>query len=136
MRAERLPYRGVIRFFLICFAGAIGSGVRYLVGAFAKSLFSATFPTGTLAVNLAGSFLMVAILEVALHRKGFPETLRLVLTTGFLGGLTTYSAFDHETLEYLRAGAFGAAAAYVLATLLGCFFSGLAGVWVGRRFRP
>jgi len=120
------------RFLLICLAGALGTGVRYLVGLGAARWLGAAFPWGTLAVNLAGCFLMCAVAHVALLRTGFPETWRLVLTTGFMGGLTTYSAFDFEATRYLQTGEVGKGLAYVAATVLGCFVTGLLGLALGR----
>ena len=92
------------RFLLVCLAGAVGTGVRYLVGLGAARALGAAFPWGTLVVNLVGCFLMAAVAHVALTRSGFPETWRLVLTTGFMGGLTTYSAFNFEATRYFQTG--------------------------------
>ena len=110
------------RFLLVCLGGAIGSGARYLV-AFAT-------PRGTLIVNLAGSFCIALVM--ALVR---PSDLRLLIVTGILGGFTTYSAFNEETLAMMRAGSFGSAALYVLATVAGCLVAGYAGFAIARMIR-
>ena len=120
------------RFLLICLAGAVGTGARYLVGLGAARALGPGFAWGTLAVNLAGCFLMCAVATFALVRTDFPETTRLVITTGFMGGLTTYSAFDFELTRYLQTGEVGKGVAYLAATLLGCFATGLLGVALGR----
>src|SRR5689334_10339087 len=91
-----------------------------------------SFPWGTLAVNLIGCFLIGTVATYALVRTDFSETMRLVINTGFMGGLTTYSAFNYETTKYLQDGQAGKGAAYLAATLLGCFALGLAGVALGR----
>ena len=59
-------------------------------------------------------------------------TLRLFLTTGFLGGFTTYSAFNYETLHYLETGAYGQAALYGAATVFLCLIAGILGALLGR----
>jgi CrcB protein len=124
----------VIRFLLICLGGAAGTGARYLVGRGAIRLLGIGFPYGTLAVNLIGSFLIMVIVQLSL---GFPEgrispDLRAILTTGVMGGLTTYSSFNFETVEFLRAGAYGLALLNVGATLLGCLLAAGLGLAVGR----
>jgi fluoride exporter len=115
------------RFLLVCLGGAIGSGARYLV---ALATVSAAFPLGTLIVNVVGSFAIAMVMELV---PG--SDLRLFLATGILGGFTTYSAFNQETLTMMRNGAGGSAAANVLATLLGCLAAGFLGIVAARAFR-
>jgi CrcB protein len=110
----------MMRFLLVCLGGAAGSGARYLVG-------TAT-PYGTLAVNLLGSFFIAIAIESMRE-----SDLRLMLVTGVLGGFTTYSAFNQETLGYMRAGAWGSAVGNVAVTVAACLAAGWLGVWVGRR---
>lgn len=87
--------------------GAIGSGARFGV---ALALRGASgFPLATLLVNALGGFAMGAIFGYAQSREGFPEALRLGLTTGILGGFTTYSAFSIETVLLWRNGQAGLA---------------------------
>ena len=87
-------------------------------------------PHGTLIVNLAGSFLIALVMETVR-----PSDLRLLIVTGVLGGFTTYSAFNEETLRMMRAGAWGTAVLNVAATVVGCLMAGLAGVVVARALR-
>ncbi|HSD26989.1 MAG TPA: CrcB family protein, partial [Vicinamibacteria bacterium] len=81
------------RFALICVGGAVGTGVRYLTGLLAVHWLGAGFPYGTLAVNLAGAFLIGLVQQLA--GVLIPETVRLFLVVGVLGGMTTYSAFTY-----------------------------------------
>ena len=121
------------RFFWIGLAGACGTWTRYLVGVWAGRAFGTTFPYGTLAVNIAGCFLISAIMEVALSTTLISPTTRLVLTTGFMGGLTTYSSFNYETTKLLRDGAWAAGSMNFALTTLGCLAAGLAGLAAARR---
>ncbi|HVV87200.1 MAG TPA: CrcB family protein [Kofleriaceae bacterium] len=119
------------RFLLVCAAGAAGTGCRYLV-ALGLAARVPTFPIATLIVNLVGCFLIALVAQLALSAPSFSDHLRVVLMTGFMGGLTTYSAFNQEATKLLgsapRTGAL-----YVAVTLLGCFACGLAGTWLARR---
>ena len=114
------------RLLLICFAGAAGTAARYLIGLYAVRRFGDGFPYGTVAVNLAGCFLIAGVIQIA-TAQSWSETTRLVLTVGFLGGFTTYSSFNQETLRLVSSGAPGTAMVNVLVTLAG----GLAAGWLG-----
>jgi CrcB protein len=119
------------RFAWICFAGAAGTGARYLIGLWAAQRFGTAFPYGTLIVNLAGCFAMGAAMHAALTLS-WSVTARSAITVGFLGGLTTYSAFNYETTRLLETGAYGSAIANGLATIAGSFLAGLLGLWCMR----
>jgi CrcB protein len=121
------------RVLLIGFAGALGTITRYLVGLWAGRFFGAGFPYGTLIVNVVGCFLIALISETALRTTLISPTLRLTLTTGFMGGLTTYSTFNYETTSFLRERALAASVVNVAATLIGCFIAGLLGLALARR---
>jgi CrcB protein len=122
----------VSRFLLVCLGGAIGTGARYLVALWAPRVFGTSFPYATLIVNALGSFLLGAIMHVGLTTPLLSPTARLVLATGVMGGFTTYSTFNYETTEYLRAGAFALAGWNVAATLVSCFVAGALGLAAAR----
>jgi len=122
----------ISRFLWICAGGAVGTGVRYLLSGWTLLLLGTAFPWGTLAVNVLGSFLVSALMHVALATKMIPPTLRLALTSGVLGGFTTYSTFNYETLQYLQEGAWAMAGLNVATTLLVCLAAGALGVAVAR----
>lgn len=121
------------RFFFICLAGALGTGTRYLVGLGAGRMLGTSFPFGTLIVNVLGCFFIAGVTQVALTTELISPTLRLTLTTGFMGGLTTYSSFNLETTKLVQDRAFYAAAINFGATVFGCFLAGLLGLAVARR---
>lgn len=120
------------RLLWICSAGAVGTGARYLLSTWLLRTAGDGFPYGTLAVNLIGSFLLAAILQLAFLTGSVPPTLRLALTTGLMGGFTTYSSFNAETLRYLELGAWALGSLYVAVTLLGCLAAGGLGLLTGR----
>jgi CrcB protein len=112
--------------------GGLGSGARYLLGAFLLERFGAGFPFGTLAVNLIGSVLLAALVHVALATDSVSDELRIGLSAGFLGGFTTYSAFAYETITLLEQGRATAAAVYVGLTTLVATGAAFAGLAIGR----
>jgi CrcB protein len=90
------------------------------------------FPFGTLTVNVVGSFLLGAIMELGLGYGAIPADLRVILATGVMGGFTTYSSFNHEVLAHLQRGAWLLGGAYFLATALGCLAAGALGLALVR----
>jgi len=122
------------RLLLITLAGAIGTATRYLIGLGAVRFVGDAWPYGTLAVNLIGCFLMAAVMQVATASSDFSPTLRLALTTGFMGGLTTYSAFNYETTKLFSDRGALAGGLNLALTVLGCFATGMLGNLVARRF--
>jgi CrcB protein len=121
------------RLFFICLAGALGTGTRYLVGVWAGERFGTEFPYGTLIVNIAGCFLIALVMEFAVRAASFPPNLRLALTTGFIGGLTTYSSFAYETTKLAQGDALGAALNFALTTG-GCFLAIMLGLAAAHAF--
>jgi CrcB protein len=120
----------VERVLIVFGAGGAGCVARYLV---ALAIGRRGFPYATLIVNLVGSFLIAFILELALLRKDIPVNVQLALTTGFLGGFTTYSSFNAETTQLVLDGHAARGVANLCATLLGAIGAGLLGLWVARR---
>ena len=119
------------RFLLICLAGAVGTGARYLLTLWSGRYFGSAFPIGTLVVNLAGCFAITALAHAGASLLWSP-TLRTVLAVGFLGGLTTYSTFNFESTRLLQEGSFGTASANVVLTVVGGFVAGWCGLLCAR----
>ena len=118
----------IARFLLVCLGGALGSGARYATSLWAATAFGTAFPVGTLIVNLLGSFL----LGFLMHAIPVSSDPRLMLTTGVMGGFTTYSTFNYETTQYFREGALAMGVANVAATVIGCLVAGLLGLALAR----
>jgi len=122
----------VTRVALVALGGAIGSVARYGVGALAAQLLGPTFPWGTLFVNLSGSFLIALLMHVALTGTTISLEMRIFLTTGIMGGFTTYSSFNYETLALIDQRAYALASLNLAATVVGCLLAGVLGLASGR----
>ena len=90
--------------FLIALFGALGCLTRYFLSGWVYNIFGRTFPSGTFAVNIAGAFLIGLIMEFSMRSTLISPSLRIGLTIGFLGGLTTFSTFSYETFRLLEDG--------------------------------
>ena len=116
--------------FLIFLGGGIGAALRHGVNVLSAQWFGVTFPWGTLIVNVTGSFL-IGVLAAYFAFRGeavWSQPLRLFLTTGFLGGYTTFSAFSLDFTLLFERGEIGQGVAYVLASVglsLAAVFLGL-----------
>lgn len=121
------------RFLWVCFGSAIGGGARYLISLWALKALGPAFPYGTLAVNLIGSFLLGGLMFAGIEAAAISPTLRIALTTGLLGGFTTYSTFSYDTMRYLQDGAWASALANVLITVVAGLGAVLLG-WVGAKW--
>jgi fluoride exporter len=119
------------RFLWICFAGAAGTGARYVVGLWAAQRFGSIFPFGTLIVNVVGCFAIAAFMHAALALS-WSATARSAITIGFIGGVTTYSSFNYETSRLFEEGARGAAVLNATATIFGAFAAGWLGMLSAR----
>lgn len=112
----------------LCIAGfgALGCLARYYLSGWVYDLLGRDFPYGTLVVNILGAFLIGLIMEFGLRGTLLPVNLRVGLTIGFLGGLTTFSTFSYETFRLLEGGEFLAATSNVLTSVIVCLvFTGL-----------
>ncbi|WP_437626604.1 fluoride efflux transporter CrcB [Sorangium sp. So ce1151] len=121
------------RWFWIGLGGAAGTLARYGLSTWCQQRFGAAFPYGTLAVNVIGSFLLGVILQIAASTELLSPTLRLGLSTGVMGGFTTYSSFNYETIKLFEEGAWWVGALNVLITVAGCMIAGVLGIVVARR---
>lgn len=121
------------RFLIVVGAGGLGSGARYLIALAAGDKAGESIPYGTLIVNVVGSFLIALVLELALRMRSLTPNLTLAITTGFMGGFTTYSSFNYQTTALALNGHHAKAALNLVLTLAGCVLAGLLGLWIARR---
>ena len=112
----------------IVFLGAgIGGAMRHGVNVAATRLLGLGFPYGTVIVNVVGSFAMGLLAGYFAYRAGVPQHIRLFLTTGILGGFTTFSTFSLDAAVLVERHSFGAAAGY----MIGSVAAGVAALFFG-----
>lgn len=113
---------------------AIGAWLRWALGAGLNAL-SPQLPLGTLLANLVGGYLIGVAVAVFDEAAGFTPELRLLVITGFLGGLTTYSTFSAESVMLLQSGRYGWALAHTGAHLAGSVALTMLGMMTVRMLR-
>jgi len=113
----------------VALGAAVGALLRWQAGLWLNAAW-AGFPLGTLAVNTVGGFLIG--MALAWFEQAPNELLRLLLVTGVLGGLTTFSAFSVESLMLLQRGDWWLAAAHTLAHVVGALLCAGLGFTVAR----
>jgi CrcB protein len=119
----------MMRFLLVLAGGGLGSALRYLTVLAAVRFVTPNFPVGTLVVNVVGCFFIGFVHSFAILTARISPEARLFLTTGVMGGLTTYSSFNYEALAMIEQGQVGQAIGYALAMVLTCVAAGLLGTW-------
>lgn len=120
------------RVLVIALGGAIGTVLRYLTSLLAARWFGAEFPYGTLIVNLSGAFIIGLVQQIGTETVLVPDNARLFLTTGMMGGLTTYSTFSYETVRLMEANAWHQAWINIFVTTTICLSLCFLGIAVGR----
>ena len=113
--------------------GALGCLARYYLSGWVYALLGRSFPYGTFAVNIIGAFFIGLLMELSLRSTLIPNNLRLGLTIGFMGGLTTFSTFSYETFKLMEESQFIAAFANVLASVAVCLLFTWLGIIVARQ---
>ena len=116
-------------YFIVFLGAGVGGALRHGVNVGAARLFGYGFPFGTLVVNVMGSFLMGLVAGYFAFRPGMGQHLRLFLTTGVLGGFTTFSAFSLDTALLVERHSYGLAAGYAVGSVaasVSALFFGLA----------
>ena len=118
----------------IAAGGAIGSVFRHFAGLGALSLLGASFPYGTMFVNIAGSFVMGVLIAAFAHIGNPSQEMRAFLTVGLLGGFTTFSSFSLDALTLYERGQVAAAALYVGFSVVVSIAAIFAGMFLVRSF--
>ncbi len=116
-------------YFWIAVGGAIGSMARHWSTSIGALLFGASFPWGTLLINIIGSFVIGFFFSITGPNGQFDASVnaRLFVMTGICGGYTTFSAFSLQTLTMIQNGAWLRGGIYVAASVVLCLFA----VWGG-----
>jgi CrcB protein len=122
-------WQALQKFFWVGLGGFLGANARYWLGGWISERWGTSFPWATFVINITGSFILGLFLTLITERYAVPRTpiLRLVVAIGFVGGYTTFSTFEFETLALVQTGtwlrAFGNA--------FGSLFVGFLSVWLG-----
>jgi CrcB protein len=112
--------------------GALGCLARYYVSGWVYGLLGKAMPYGTFVVNILGAFLIGAVMEFALRSSLLSEEVRVGLTIGFLGGLTTFSTFSYETFRLLDGGQLLQALGNAFASVTACLAFTFLGIFAAR----
>lgn len=116
--------------------GFIGASARYLISLLCAKHIKSAFPIATLLVNVTGAVLIGFIMEYTSNSRYFSENVKLFLTTGFLGGLTTFSTFSYETLLLLEKGNYLTGGLNALLNLVLSLIGAHAGIMLARAIKP
>lgn len=117
----------MLKVIAVAVGGSIGATTRYLVSTWAANRLGTDFPYGTLIVNIVGCFIIGAFMTATTERFIINPYWRLIVTVGFVGGLTTFSSFSYETFKLMEDGNI----ILVLYNLLGNFILGFFATWLG-----
>jgi CrcB protein len=112
---------------MVMLGGATGSLARFMLGTAIMNRLGGRFPFGTVIINITGSFLIGFIMTMLTERLNPSPNWRLLLVVGFLGGYTTFSSFEWETLGLVRDGGRWLA----LVNVVGSVLLGYVAVWLG-----
>ncbi|HKE49194.1 MAG TPA: fluoride efflux transporter CrcB [Rhodanobacteraceae bacterium] len=121
----------LVSFLAVGFGAFAGAVMRWLLGVALNPILP-SLPLGTLASNLIGGLVMGVALGLFAHYETLPIAWRLAITTGFLGGLTTFSTFSGETITLFLRQQYGWTAAIIAAHLVGSLLLTLAGIGLVR----
>jgi len=117
----------LIKYLMVGIGGFLGSVLRFWLGSFIGGRMGARFPYGTFVINVTGSFLIGMVLAVLATKAHWNSNWRYLIPIGFIGGYTTFSAFEYETFQLFQDG-------QLLTAMLNIALSvviGFVGVWVG-----
>ena len=118
---------------LLVFLGSgIGGVLRWLTSQLAAKAVGTAFPYGTITVNVVGSFIIVMVIELSLKTTSISPDTRLFLTTGCMGGLTTYSTFNYETIKFFQETAPFFGVLNIVVTVALCLGAGGLGLLTAR----
>jgi len=121
-------------FWAIAVGGAAGCLSRFYLTVAMQQRFGDAFPWGTLLINITGSLLLGFIIRYAVATPSMSLELRLMLTTGFCGGYTTFSSYSYETAVLLENGHYSRAALYSIGSVVLSLLATFCGFMLARVF--
>lgn len=121
-------------YLIVFLGGGFGAALRHAINVASVRAFGMGFPAGTMFINVTGSFLMGVIAGYFALRGDLSQHWRLFLTTGILGGYTTFSAFSLDAILLWERGEAGLAVLYVAGSVVFSLLGLVAGFWIVRSF--
>lgn len=117
----------------VAIGGALGALSRYWVVGVVSSLFSRSFPFGTLAVNITGSFLIGLGYVIIVEKLEVATEWHAIVMVGFIGAFTTFSTFSLEAVVLIQEGRMLAATLYILASVIVCLVAVMSGILLAKQ---
>ena len=117
----------MLKYLMVGLGGCLGSVLRFWLGSYIGARLGSRFPYGTFVINVTGSFLVGTVLTILAEKTQWSPNWRYLIPIGFIGGYTTFSTFEYETLRLLEDGQMVTA----MLNVLGSVVVGFAGVWAG-----
>ncbi|PCI76180.1 MAG: fluoride efflux transporter CrcB [SAR86 cluster bacterium] len=116
----------------IAFGGAFGAVSRFWLHGAVQRFNGSSFPLGTFAVNILGSFLIGVFFVVLAEKAQLSEPWRPLIVVGFLGAMTTFSTFSLDALLLFEQGHYNTALFYIVSSVALCLFAAFAGMQITR----
>ena len=116
----------------VALGSALGGVTRWWLGGLIQNWAGPGFPAGTLLINISGSFLLGLLMSFSLETPEITPEVRLLLTTGFCGGYTTFSTFSYDAVRLVQEGEWSRAVGYAGLSLFVSLAACAVGIGVGR----
>jgi fluoride exporter len=117
----------LLKYLMVGLGGCLGSILRFWLGSYIGGRLGSRFPYGTFVINVTGSFLIGMVLTLLAEKTQWGPNWRYLIPIGFIGGYTTFSTFEYETLRLVQDGQMVTA----MLNVVGSVVVGFAGVWAG-----
>ena len=122
----------LLKYLFVGVGGCLGSILRFWFGSYIGSKMGTRFPYGTLVINITGSFLIGLVFALLTVRTNWSPNWRYLIPIGFIGGYTTFSSFEYETLRMIQDGQIGLGLLYVATSVVIGFVAVWGGMIAGR----
>jgi len=122
----------LLKYLMVGVGGCLGSILRFWLGSYIGNRVGSRFPYGTFVINITGSFLVGLVFALLTVKTEWSPNWRYLIPIGFIGGYTTFSSFEYETLRTMQDGQIGLGLLYVAASVVVGFVAVWGGMIAGR----
>jgi CrcB protein len=122
----------LLKYLMVGVGGCLGSILRFWLGSYIGNRMGSRFPYGTFVINITGSFLVGLVFALLTVKTEWSPNWRYLIPIGFIGGYTTFSSFEYETLRTMQDGQIGLGLLYVAASVVVGFVAVWGGMIAGR----